>query len=384
MNQPIAFLTPFTNLENAYIAVQRELLSELGFEVRPLSLKAVLTGGCLGLADPQNVVLVHWLENRLFTLGKVERGVSAKGALQFLVYAVLLKVARARVLYFVHDHAVHDVKPGLRALSRRAIALLRRIADQRAVHDPTFAPAYDAHYLPHPLYWDQPLEHSSASAGTPLPRHAERRALRFAVMGALRPYKEIDTLLLHWPKDASLLIAGRGDPGYVAQLQGIIADRGLQDQVELQARFLSDDEFSQLLRAQDVLLLPHRVDANLVSGAFFAGVGQVRAILARDTPFISWAKGRIPGIYSFDSEEELPLRVAQIAADWPQLVGRDVRMAALSEFGWRACLSAYGEVLGTNLGPLSGAPPAPPRSSDTPPAPPQPQQGGGALNRGAC
>ena len=345
MNRPIAFLTPYTNLENPYIALQRDLLAELGFDVRPLSLKAVLAGQCMGLSDPQNVVLVHWLENRLFKVGKARRGLSAKGAAQFAIYAAILRTARARTVYFVHDHAVHDVKPALRTLSQKAIALLRGSADIRVVHDPTFEQRYDARYLPHPLYWDQP---AAAAAAAALP-HVGTATPRFAIMGALRPYKEIDKVLEQWPVGAPLLIAGRGDDSYVALLRDIIRRRGLRDSVELIARFLTDDEFSSLLQQRDVLILPHRLDANLVSGAFFAGIGQVPVILAREAPFVAWVKQRVPGIYSFAHDAELPSRVSEISADWAELARSDSRAAARQEFGWQACLDAYGQLLGVGL-----------------------------------
>ncbi|MFV0633113.1 hypothetical protein [Demequina sp.] len=332
----IAFVSPFTNTENPYIARQQEQVSAVGWQVRPLSLGALVRGRCWGLASRDNVVLVSWPENRIFTVAAVSRGLSAKGLAQFLAYAAVLALARARVVYVVHDHEVHDVKASLRRWSVRAIGLLRRMADARIVHDPSFTERYDAHYVPHPLY--------EQLAGPLAP--SMRDTPTFAAMGAVRPYKRLDAVLEAWPAGVPLTIAGKGDDDYVAQLRDIVARRGLEDTVTIDARFLSDEEFLGRLASHDVLVLPHRVGANLVSGAFFAAAGQVRVVLGRRTPFIDWVGTQMPGVEAFDGDGELGEAVLDVVRRWPDL--RDVDPSAPVEalFGDAACIAAYREVLG--------------------------------------
>lgn len=134
---PIVFVSPFSNTENAYIERQQEILRALGCDVRPLSLGALLRGRCGGLASRRNAVVVSWLENRIFTPGRAQRGVSARGLAEFSLYVAVLAFARARVVFVHHDHEVHD---------------------------PSVAERYDADYLPHPLY-DEP----EPLAGSPRP-----------------------------------------------------------------------------------------------------------------------------------------------------------------------------------------------------------------------
>ncbi|MFW2513788.1 hypothetical protein ACNI3K_08410 [Demequina sp. SO4-13] len=336
---PIVFVSPFSNTENPYIARQQEVLRGLGCEVRPLSLGALLKGRCWGLTNSRNVVLVHWLENRLFKKGKAQRRVSVLGAAQFAVYVVTLALARARVVYVVHDHDVHDVKDSLRWLSTRAIRLLRRVADSRVVHDPSFAARYGATYLPHPLY-------AEPTGSPPLSSHS---VPSIAAMGAIRPYKCLDAVLEGWPPDVPLLIAGTGDPAYIARLRAIVARRALEGAVTIDDRFLSDDEFFATLGARDVLLLPHRAGANLVSGAFFAGVGHVRLVLARETPFIAWAQRRMTGIVSFADDADIGPRVNELAREWSTMRTVDLTPQAIAEFGDAACREAYGRFLGVTI-----------------------------------
>lgn len=333
--QSVVFITPFTNTENGYIARQVALVAGLGYEVRPLSVRALVSGRCWGLWSPENTVIVHWLENRVFRTGERDRRVSPVGLAEFVFYVAVLVAARARVVHVVHDHDVHDVRPSWRWLSRLAMRVVRRIADARVVHDPSFADHYDATYLPHPLY-DEP-------AGSPLPHG--RAVPRFAAMGAIRPYKQLAQALEVWPHGAPLLIAGHGDPDYLALLRAIVAERGLGDDVTIDDRFLPDDEFFAALADQDVLLLPHRDGANLVSGAFFAGVGRVRMVLARRTPFISWVAATLDGVASFEDDAGLPAAVRQIVTQWGDLDAADLTPGAIAQFGDEACRAAYGDFL---------------------------------------
>lgn len=367
----VAFVSPFQNDENAYIELQKALLRDLGFDVRPLSISAVLRGRCFGLFQRRNVVLVHWLENRLFEVGAVDRGLSLSGACGFVAQATLLALARARVVYFVHDHAVHDVRPELSDASRWAIGLLRRLADVRVVHDPSFTAQYGAHYLPHPLYWNIEQDDDDASMESAVPNapgSAEAAARpggpSFLILGAIRPYKGLRGVLQHWPHGVPLQVVGKGAPDFVQELQDIIEARGLAPHVSIDARFLSDEEFSRTIRSHDVIVLPHIRNANLVSGAFFASIGRARVILARQTPFIDWARARFPGVYAFDGDDDLAATVQEIVTAWPGLRTLDSTKVALSHFGPDACRRAYQSVLRGHRNPSGGGSPVEPSRTD--------------------
>ena len=101
-----------------------------------------------------------------------------------------------------------------------------------------------------------------------------------------------------------------------------------------------------LLERADVVLLPHAVGSMLVSGAFFEAVGRARAVLARRTPFTQWASERLPGIFLFENDADIPAVVQRIRDQWPTVEAADARQAVLLLFGRERCVQDYGAVLG--------------------------------------
>lgn len=336
-----AFVSPFTNTTNRYIEMQKQLLRDCGFDVRPLNIKAVLTGQAWGIFRRDNVVAFHWLETRPFVWKGATPSLALKGSIEFLFYVLVMAIARARVVYFVHDHAVHDTFGWRKALSVHLIRLLRALADTRVVHDPSFTDTYRATYLPHPLYWDQ---------GEPTPARLPSRPtdapVQFGMLGAVRPYKNIHRILEIWPRGVPLMIRGRATDEYAAQLNEIIARRQLAPAVAFQSGYMSDEDFDHSLSALDVLILAHISDSMLVSGAFFEAVGRVPATWARESPFIRWAAGQVPNVQPFKDDEELVARVqARRQASDTTDSGADPAMAAVRLFGWKECVRAYSAML---------------------------------------
>ncbi|HEY1214860.1 MAG TPA: glycosyltransferase [Bryobacteraceae bacterium] len=339
--RPRVLMCPFTNPTNRYIDIQKDLYRSVGYDVAPLSIKGLLTGGFADLFKPQNVLVFHWLEYRAFSRQKGTAQLSLTGCLILAFYCLLILIGRAKVVYFVHDQAVHDTVGFNRRLSMRIIAFVRRIADFRVVHAPDFQAPYRGQYLPHPLYWDAP--------GHP-PRHAkaqQRSAPLYAMLGVIRPYKQIDAVLELWPADCQLHIAGHGTDAYLTTLNEIINRRALQEVVHLESRFLTDAEFAQGIADSDVLILPHAADSMLVSGAFFEAIGLVPVLIARSTPFMAWAARKFNNVILFEDVSELPAILRSVNESWHTYANNASHRKALDEFGWNACCQRYGQFLET-------------------------------------
>jgi beta-1,4-mannosyltransferase len=337
----IAYLSPFTNTTNRYIDLQKQILQDCGFDVQPLSMKAVFKGQAMGIMNAQNLMLFHWLETRPFQWKGAHPSLSLKGLLEFLFYTLLMAVARAKVVYFVHDHAVHDTTGWKKRLSKGLIQLLKALADLRVVHDPSFCQAYRAHYLPHPLYWDIGDEGLKPSKALTPAAHAP-----FGLLGAVRPYKCIHEILEIWPADKDLLIRGRATPDYEAQLKAIIKRRDLSTCVDFQPGYLSNEDFNLCLDQIVALILPHQATSMLVSGAFFEGIGRVPLIVARRSPFMTWAQTKIQGIVLFDDVSEIAALVEEFMTSPPK--GQDSdnnRRTAIQLFGQEACRIQYSHAL---------------------------------------
>ena len=341
--RPRVMMSPFTNPTNRYIEIQKDLYRSIGYDVVPLSIKGLLKGGFAQLFKPNNILAFHWLEYRPFKREKGTARLSLPGSLLFAFYCSLMLIGRAKVVYFVHDHAVHDTVGFNRSLSIRIIAFVRRLADFRVVHAPDFQAEYNARYLPHPLYWDAPGQ-------TPTTPKTDHATPLFSMLGVIRPYKQIDAVLDVWPSESKLYIAGQGTQAYLATLNQIIDKRSLRDVVQLDAKFLSDAEFAQSIVDSDVLILPHAADSMLVSGSFFEAIGRVPLLISRSTPFMMWAARKFDNVILFNDISELPKIVRSISESWPTIARNASNTLAVDEFGWNACCRRYEQFFETVVG----------------------------------
>lgn len=332
------FISPFVNDTNDYIIRVRAVLEDAGFQVKPFSFRSLAFSEVGGLFDPNNYVLVHWLESRVFTEGRGRSRVRLAGLLQFCAYVLVMLVMRARLVYFVHDHAVHDLSGWRRTLSMRLIGLLRRMSDLRVVHDPSFAQQYGAVYLPHPLYDERPEGRAS---------QRPQEGFRAGVLGAVRPYKRIEDLIAVWPEGPTLVIRGRADAAYETDLRKAIAAREAGVLVDMKTGFMSREAFVAEMGRLDALILPHADASMLVSGAFFEAIGSVPFIIARETPFTRWASEQFSGVLTFRTEAEL---LVQVRRAWHARDGAQAELAAAGRkanamFGHAACVRLYGAIL---------------------------------------
>lgn len=337
--RPIAFLLPFRSLgDNQYIELQKLLLTEIGYEVLPLNLRLLFGGAWRILLRRQTLVSLHWFETVPLRASRLP--LSVIGCMLFAFYVLLFWLMPARSVYFVHNHAAHDSVGVRRRLSAIAIQVLCRVTTIRVVHDPTSSVRFGANYLPHPLYWDAP------GADPAMRQPSAGQMPRFAVLGAIRPYKRIEELLEHWPVGMPLVIAGRCKPDYEQMLLGLIDKRRLSASVRLECGFLDSSAFAAHLDAADVLLLPHDPDSMLVSGVFFEAFGRVPMIVARATPFMQEMVAQHSNVRTYDAPHDLPELLAGLVNDWHHVPDPDPDVAR-AQFGWAACVSAYRELLGT-------------------------------------
>lgn len=333
-----AYVSPFTNETNEYIHQVKAVLSANHVAVQPLSFRTLASSRALGLFNPHNLVLVHWLESRAFTEGRSGARVSLPGLLQVMVYLLLLSVVRARRVYFVHDHAVHDLQGWRRRLSIGIIRCLCALADVRVVHDPSHCKHYGAVYLPHPLYRDR--------ASVPEPSRPPAGPFRVGALGAVRPYKRLEHIAACWPPGPLLVIRGRSDPAYEQEIRSVITAREPGVCIDFQAGFLSREAFDDAMSALDALILPHADASMLVSGAFFEAVGAVPFIIARETPFTRWAAEQFPGVLTFDSDQDMLACVARAQALQGQMPSMAEQAKRANEFfGFDTCVRRYAALI---------------------------------------
>jgi len=331
-----AFISPFTNPTNPYNDCQKAIVASLGYVVLPFAIRTMFSRDLLRLFDRHNLIVLNWTESRAFRPRYGHAVLSVRGLAVLAFYLTVLSLARARVLYLIHNHFVHDSQGWQRLMSRRIIAVLCRLADIRGVLDPTAADTFRASYLPHPL-----LGHA------PQPRADEIavRSCRFLIIGQVRRYKGIERVLEVWPRGLRLEIVGRADPAYTAELAAIIQRRNLAECVTMESRFIPDDELHDRIAAADVLILPHQPDSALVSSAVFEALGRVPVILARSSPFNEWLAARFDAVQVFADDTGLATLASCISTtqEHPSLTKTYSRAQQL--FGIDHCVSRYYEAL---------------------------------------
>lgn len=327
------FISPFSNNTNEYIEVVKSIIEHNNSVVEPLSIKSIFSKKLPEFLNRKNTFIFHWVENRIFKKTGDKVSISLRGTMEWLIFFLLIKISPANSIYFIHNHAVHDSTAWIKWLSSTAINAFAAACKKRIVHDPTATLRYRAIYLPHPLY------QASVSHIT---HHVAERDLVFGLIGAIRPYKNIDAVLSVWPAGSSLRIRGYGPNQYVDKCKSIINEKKLSESVSIDNKFLSTQEFSEELEKLDVLILPHKADSMLVSGAFFEAIGRTRYILARRTPFIEWASNSCESIICFNLDNEIPDIIKNLnrSSGDSSKFNKTIEFAN-AEFGWDQCRKAY-------------------------------------------
>lgn len=332
-----AFISPFSNPSNSYIEIQKRILLECGYQVRPLTLRTIFSPNLPALLSRDSILIYHWIENRCFSHGNKGPKFDLLGFFIWLTYFIVTKLSRGESVYFLHNHAAHDTTGINRTTSKMLIRVFGSICTKRATHSPPLARFYKAHYLPHPLYWD-----SNAKTSKQSPGGRERSGpLQFGIIGAIRPYKGIDSIISNWPKGHHLKISGLCSDGYLNTLKKLVKQYDLEDSIVIDVRFLSDADLAQAIDETDALVLPHNPESSLVSGMFFEAIGKTPIIIARPTPFIEWAANQTECILLLSSDELLPDVVNQACSLNDKSMGLESRSFALREFGWNNCCERY-------------------------------------------
>ena len=158
-----------------------------------------------------------------------------------------------RVVALVHNVADHDAD----ALRRRLSAWQLRQADEYITHTRELArgissvvPGACVHVQPHPVF-DYPVPKGL------LPRRAELELLMF---GLVRAYKGLDVLLeaLARVEKPSIHLSVVGELWKDAgDVRSRIAALGLEQKVELTARYVADAEAAEFFGRADVVMLPY-------------------------------------------------------------------------------------------------------------------------------
>lgn len=238
-----------------------------------------------------DVAVINWLENNLRSESK---RLFLFGILKFFVYIVFFKLAARKTVYVRHNISPHDM-PRLQArLSKKIVDFGERFFDKKVAHSGHLM-AEDYFYVPHPLY------QTGVESG-----EADEDSLKsyYLVFGRVERYKQIDSIVAHWPQTEKLLIAGpASDHDYVSEL--IVMAKGLN--IDFDIRFVPDEEIATIMAQAKAIILSHDGEEMIVSGSFFHAISYGVPVIASNQAFLNWLKRDkdFSGLALFSTVDEL-------------------------------------------------------------------------------
>jgi glycosyltransferase involved in cell wall biosynthesis len=237
---------------NRYINYFFETLSKKAIVVNEGSKKVSRSLDMFKAVFKCDVMILHWAED-VITL--------RFGYLQALVsiFAVLLfKLKGGRVVWFCHNRASHfKTRQWAGRYLRR---FFEHMASNVVVHstDGLTEMRYSQKtvYLPHPVY---PENHS-------VEHDPSMPAIDILIWGNIFPYKGLDTFIdayKVYDQTASVLIAGKGEAGYVAMLR----KRAEGTNILIEDKFLNDEDLAKYFNQTRCIVLPYLPTDTFCSGA---------------------------------------------------------------------------------------------------------------------
>lgn len=279
---------------NPFIQHFCQSLSDCGIEV-------------IDVADPRkatvpfDVLHIHWPEQVFWNGGLLHRVLAR---LVVTIDAIRrLKRGGVSVVWTVHNLRPHDLKLHLKPLWSFYLSQLCELTDGFVTLSPSTVDVVRRNirglrHKPAIYAWHPPYPYRPA----PQPRPELRQKLQinpdsylFGFLGLLRPYKGIEELIAAFRAISgggyALVIAGEAiPPSYVRKIRRRIDGDA---RIRLDARGLTDDEYSSIGGAADALVFPFR---NILhSGSLVHAVSQRNVALTPETPFATDLRRAVGG-----------------------------------------------------------------------------------------
>lgn len=266
------YYSPFYNSDNEYCNRMKDFLSSYGM-VLPFEksnfLKVFFNIGT------DDYIFFNWIENSMVK----NRRFSIVGFLKVFLFLVFFRMRSSNIVFVKHNNYPHNCCKKDIKKSIWAVSVFEKICNRVIVHSiPDLRKNY--FYIPHPLYKE-----------VSEPELINCVNDKYLVFGRIVPYKKIEELIVSFPKDKKLIIAGACDDKlYLEKLIGL-CDKKLN--IEIIPRFLNHDEIKALAEESSGILITHNDDDMIVSGTFFYAMTLRSKVYALETPFFKWAESKM-------------------------------------------------------------------------------------------
>lgn len=202
-------------------------------------------------------------------------------------FIYLCKSFGIKVVYTVHNVLPHDTgnkyaKTFFRLYHTVDALICHTNASKARLRREFGVPAEKIWVIPHGAMFEDAPEIPKEKAKRIIGLEDKRNVVLF--FGTIRPYKGIEFLLNAWKQvvsrlpDATLVLAGGGDPKYTAHITRRIEELGITGTVEKRFSFIPMDLLPAYHRAADILVYPYEsIDQ---SGALLTGMSFEKPIVA--------------------------------------------------------------------------------------------------------
>lgn len=272
----ILYFPPDGKNINGYTARFRNILTHYG-SVNELFYKNIIKDILKLRFFKYDLIFFNWLDSRLIN----KNGRYSKfSILKVLVRYTLARLASKKIVFVKHNfYPHHTYIPDIDKV-KKSVNFLESLCTYSIVHSP-ICTNKNRYYVPHPLY-QYPI----------LPAPFQKNIFEpnlYVFFGRIVKYKNLHDLIISFPCDKKLIIAGNyDDDEYVNYLKELAGDN-----ITISEGYIADDKARELLdRSQGVIISHSDVDM-IVSGSFFYALTNHARVICVKSEFLSWAESQL-------------------------------------------------------------------------------------------
>jgi len=262
VQKKIIYIFPTESVDNAYHNKNIFAWRNMGFYVKDFSVKLYMD---LKIARKHKTLILNWYEDYMLYNDRPQ-WVSLSWAVLLLLFG---RIFVKKIIWVRHNHKPHHIEKPTWAY-KALISILPLVSRFVVTHSDVTE--FDSQVAPHPL---NTIDSTKIKIN---------RDIEFLWFGSIAKYKALDLLLLAWPKDKKLVIAGKSnDNELTARLLEIIHSNNLE--VEWENKFISNAELDDIICRSKYVVLAHEDKSMIVSGAFYHAISCGANILIRNGEF---------------------------------------------------------------------------------------------------
>ncbi|WP_176256909.1 hypothetical protein [Derxia lacustris] len=307
---------PFTEINNQYVNKNIEIWRRLGYAVE--ACPKWPWNARFGRRS-QKIVILNWFEDWMLNNPRPQWVSVVRALLSVLTYRVMA----GRLIWVRHNFKPHFL-PQSTPAHAAMLKMLAFFSDVTVTHREVSS--IRSQVVPHPLM-SMPENATNGSRDIP-----------FLWFGAIHKYKQLDQLLLEWPREKPLLILGRArDAELIETIERTIRDRNLD--VVWKNAYVPDEELDESLSRTQCVILAHADNTMIVSGAYFHAVSRGANVLLAESGFSRAVASGHPGVTAYAAGQ-----LAQALAQWTVVPAAQVMQEAERRYGDAACAAAWQQV----------------------------------------